>query len=351
MGVMSFLANIMPTVAVPRLDAVVGSLLKLLNDGINNICVTMIVFTLMLKLVTFPLDYFSKKTMKQNQLIQEKLKPQIEKIEKQCGDNKQLAQQRKFALMRKEGYKTAGACLPVLISLGLVIYIFSAVNSFSTYTTANLYNNMAEHYTQLIQEVDEETQELKYYDEETYTLNQAGKDKMVEKFESLNPSFLWIKNPWRPDSYKSSISSYEEFKNGTIGVTALKMETEFAEQQYNQIMGSISQSKKYNGWNGILILPILAALVSFLSQFITTKMQGQPQIAGQSKTMMRVTMIMLPAITLYFALTYTSGFSIYLIFNSIFTTLSTIIISKAVNIKAKKQEVEVNSQTQGYRRR
>lgn len=359
MGVMNFLTNIMPTVTVPSLDPVIGNLLKLLNNGLGNICITMIVFTLMLKIVTLPFDYISRKNMKKNQMVQERLKPQLEKIDKQYGDNKQMAQQKKSALMRKEGYKIAGACLPSLITMVLFIYTFTAVNSFTTFTNANLYNEMANEYSYLVQEVEQVDGEQKYiyYDPNTYTLNDDGKKLMAEKYKELNPSFLWIKNPLRPDSYKSATHSYNDFKNGTVGLKGLPIEGEYAAYQYNLIMDSIiegselTEGRSYNGWNGLLILPILAAAISFLSQFITMRMQKQPQIAGQTQGMMKAMLFIFPAMMLYFALSYTAGFSLYIIFSSGFSTLSTLIISKLVGRNAEKNIEKKKNQMQSYRRR
>jgi len=332
MGFINIL-NIMPRVTIPNLDPVVGAFLRLLNGGIGNICVTMILFTLMLKVLTFPLDFLSRRSMKRNQLIQERLKPQFDKIEKQIKDKKQV-QQVKYALMRKEGYKMMGACLPSIITLVLFLYIFSALNSFTTFTNAELFNRMAQEYERLA--VYEEAGDKIYFDEATYTLNPAGQEKMQEKYQELNPSFLWIKNPWRSDSWNSPIATYEEFKSGGIGISGLIIEEEFAENQYYMVMETITANSKYQGWNGFLILPILAAAASFFSQFISRKLQG-PQM-GQGKGMQTAMMIMFPLMMLYFGLQYTSGFSMYILFNSIFSTLSMLLVGKLAAASLKKDK-------------
>jgi len=348
MGVVNFLANIMPTVTVPKLDPVVGSFLKTLNGGIGNICLTMIVFTLILKLITFPLDFISRKTAKINQLIQERLKPQLDKIDKQCGDDKRLAQQKKTMLLRKSGQKMVGACLPALVTMALMIYVFTAVNSFTTVTMAQNYNIMAEQYSNIV--LNEDGKYGECYDEINHCLTPDGEKVMIEKYESLTPRFLWIKNPYRPDAWQSAVSSYNDFKSGTIGVTALKIEDEFAEIQYEQIMGSIRASDQYKGWNGLMILPILAAAVSFLAQLIMSKTQPQPQASGQSAGTMKMMKYIFPLITLYFAFMYTSGFAIYLLFSSLFSLASTFLIGMFVNKMAERKEEEFHGQ-QSYRRK
>lgn len=344
MGVVNFLANIVPRVDVPGLDPIIGNILQWLNTSIGNICITMIVFAVLLKVILLPLDFISKRTAKKNQLIQERIKPQLDKIDKQCGDDKRVAQQRKSALMKKSGHKTLGACLPMLITMGLTIYVFFGVNSFVAHTNANNYNDLAKQYEECINDID-------YYDGEKLTT--AGEAAMLEKFEELTPSFLWIKNPMRPDAWQNATFSYEEFKTGSIGVSGIKIKDEFAEDHYNQIIKSIANNPDYQGWNGLMIIPILAFVVSVLSQIIMSKTQPQPQASagGQTQTMTKMMKFIGPAMTLYFTFMYTAVFSIYMFISSLFTLGSTFLLNKIVNKVSYQKEAEIKGGNQSYRRK
>ncbi|MFR6055313.1 MAG: hypothetical protein ACLUHK_01640 [Eubacteriales bacterium] len=46
-------------------------------------------FTLALKLVTFPLDFYSRASMRRNSLKMEQMRPQLEKLQKQYAGDKQ----------------------------------------------------------------------------------------------------------------------------------------------------------------------------------------------------------------------------------------------------------------------
>lgn len=59
--------------------------------------------------------------MHKNQKITERLKPTMEKIQKQYGDNKQAFSQKQMELNRKEGYSYFSACLPMIVTL--VVFI------------------------------------------------------------------------------------------------------------------------------------------------------------------------------------------------------------------------------------
>ena len=58
-------------------------------------------FTLALKLITLPLDIFSRASMKKNALKMEMMRGDLEKLQKQYANNKQLYQQKMMALYKK----------------------------------------------------------------------------------------------------------------------------------------------------------------------------------------------------------------------------------------------------------
>ena len=66
---------------------------KLINGLINAIGIVgvgVVVFTLILKLITLPLDVYSKASMRKNSLKMEKMRPQLEKLQKQYANDQQM---------------------------------------------------------------------------------------------------------------------------------------------------------------------------------------------------------------------------------------------------------------------
>ena len=80
-----------------------------------------IVFTLLLKLITLPFDYASRSSMRKNSVKMEQMRPELEKLQKQYADNKDLYNQKMMALYKKNGYSMFGSCLPTILTL--VIFI------------------------------------------------------------------------------------------------------------------------------------------------------------------------------------------------------------------------------------
>ena len=83
-------------------------------------------FTLALKLVTFPLDFYSRASMRRNSLKMEQMRPQLEKLQKQYAGDKQTYNMKMAALYKKEGYSMFGACLPSIITLVFFIIVLNA---------------------------------------------------------------------------------------------------------------------------------------------------------------------------------------------------------------------------------
>lgn len=322
-----------------------GAILDFLNSGIGNAAWTMVIFTVLLKIITFPLDFYSRYKMKKNAVIMEDMKPQLEKLEKQCKGDKQLYNQRMLPLLKKEGYSLGGACLPTLLTLVLFIFIFQGLNSYATFRNADTYNKLVTEYNIMV-----EDDELDPVEDKT-EIDQ----NLIEKYNELNPSWFWVKNPWRPDVTYSEgflsfaagvnpIASYDEFthsnnkSNFGVGAIIVPATGDYgaAKADYDTIMGAITD--EYGTGNGFYILIIIAVGVSFLSQFIMQKTQNMNQqaSAGMSGGTMKFMLILFPIMLGFFAFSYSTVFTLYIITNSTFSLISTLVINYIVAIKMNK---------------
>lgn len=109
-----------------------------------------ILFTLVLKLITLPLDIFSRASMKKNALKMEMMRDDLEKLQKQYANNKQLYQQKMMALYKKNGYSALMPCLPTIISLVFFIIVIGAFSSYSKKADFEVFKNMATAYDEKI---------------------------------------------------------------------------------------------------------------------------------------------------------------------------------------------------------
>ncbi len=129
----------------------IGQLIRLLIEGIGVVGVGIIVFTLILKTIVLPLDIYSRINGKKQALIMDRMRPQMEKLQKQYANDKNMYNQKVMELQKKSGYSMFGACLPMIVSLVIFIVVFNAFSTYSQYANLSSYNNMVKVYNDVVQ--------------------------------------------------------------------------------------------------------------------------------------------------------------------------------------------------------
>lgn len=129
----------------------IGQLIRILIEGIGITGLGIIVFTLILKSIVLPLDIYSRIKSKKQALIMERMRPQMEKLQKQYANDKNMYSQKVMELQKKSGYSAFGACLPMIVSLVIFIIVFNAFSTYSQYANLNTYNKMVGVYNDVVQ--------------------------------------------------------------------------------------------------------------------------------------------------------------------------------------------------------
>lgn len=129
----------------------IGKLIRILIEGIGIVGVGIIVFTLILKTIVLPLDIYSRIKGKKQALIMERMRPQMEKLQKQYANDKTMYNQKVVELQKKSGYSMFGACLPMIVSLIIFIIVFNAFSTYSQYANLKNYNDMVNVYNGVVQ--------------------------------------------------------------------------------------------------------------------------------------------------------------------------------------------------------
>lgn len=351
------------------------------------IAVGIILFTLVLKVLPLPLDIYSRAANKKNALKMEKMRPQLEKLQKQYANNKQLYTQKMMALYKKEGYSTFAACLPTLFTLVFFIIVITAFNKYSTYANLNTFNEMAKAYNAGIVEQVNEMEDLEIVlndevitgyktgatvrfktdstltDDEKNALSEkivkAAQDKAADCYfeESKKMKFIWVKNIWIPDlpwkkafvseSDYNSLFTYSKgmFKRATID-SDIK-----GKENYELLTGSDKLKDVKNQPNGYLGLVIISIASMLVQQIIMTKSQkAQMELQsvdganGQAATTAKMMTWMMPIMFGVFSFMYSGAFSLYLIVSTLFslatTTIINLIVEKVFVKKAMQEEEE-----------
>ncbi len=80
--------------------------------------------------------------MRQNSVKLEKMRPELEKLQKQYANDKNTYNQKMMALYKKNGYSMMSGCLPMIVTLVIFIVVISAFNKYSTYQNIKYVQNM-----------------------------------------------------------------------------------------------------------------------------------------------------------------------------------------------------------------
>lgn len=116
----------------------------------TSVTLGVILFTVLLKLITLPFDFMSRASMRKNSLKMEQMRPELEKLQKQYADNKDLYNQKMMALYKKNGYSMFGACLPTILTLVIFIVAINAFTDYSKFQNRSYFYNMSLSYNDVI---------------------------------------------------------------------------------------------------------------------------------------------------------------------------------------------------------
>lgn len=301
------------------------AILNGINSVIHNYGWSMVVFTLLIKLVLLPLDYKSRKSMRR----MTKLQPQIAKLQKKYANDKEKLNQKSAELYRKEGINPMSGCLPMLVSMVILFIMFAAMRTVANTEMASQALNLLTTGTQ------------------------------------TNESWLWIKNIWMPDSPFNPViadsanlrvipadiwakvfasldpASVTALAQYGIDAATISGETVFAAlqtlpiyaqetqlwatmPQLNLLIVNLSIYAHNNGW---FILPILAAVTQYLmtlSQPQTAAADPNNPAAGTNKFMK----YFFPLFSLWICSSYNAIFALYWVVSNVFAWVQGLVMNK-----------------------
>ena len=386
---------------------IVGKLIYLMHKWIGNYGWTVVVFTVFLKIVMLPLDFWQRYSSRKSSLKMQRIQPLVEAIDKRYGANTPRSNEEKQKLYKKQGYSMSSMCLPMILSMVIFFIMFGGLRNYSTYSSIRSFQSLSgiyhDSFVEQIMQNDELVAQIEGKEgfENVFTKYENAKNsqnardilvaqtniisaakqvdaklsvdyeqkalKDVKEWYSANhESWLWIQNVWQPDTWATIMQPYS---GGSFDGGGFKTSIDLSdypgegEAIYNLIRGAVLESGGYghNGrWNGLMILPLMSVGLSFLSTFIDQRMerknrkgetmQQNQQQAATNRTMM----IIMPLMMAWFGFIYTGAFAIYMVVNSSLTIISTLAlripVEKFVLKQLDKDDAKNNSSKASYMR-
>ncbi len=123
-----------------------GHFARIIIEGVGIVGLGIIVFNLVLKAITLPFDIYQRVMSRKQNLIMKEMQPELEKLQKQYANDKQMYNQKMFELQKKSGYSMLGACLPMIVSFVIIIVAWQGFRAYSQYANLNYFEHMSESY-------------------------------------------------------------------------------------------------------------------------------------------------------------------------------------------------------------
>lgn len=370
-------------------------LINWIQGAVGNYGWTILLVTILVKLIMTPIDFLVKYSTKKQTLIQKKCSPQIAKLQKKFGANQEQLRIQTQAIYKREGLKMGTSCLVMMVNMILTMVVFftfyGSLRNVSAYEVINQYETLEQSYdtgfkSAIINYKPDDEITLESYDawlakvsEASAYVTNPNNDSNSDEWKNQNAiyegsleavsyadgkalenvlatwnkskdNWLWIDNIWVADAIVSPFPAYADMistaNNGGYGEYAKAID----EASYTKISSHIAKNATRTK-NGYYILPILVGLLSFFSQWVTDlhnklKNKKAQQLAKISDTTsggnsMKLMKIILPLIMVGFAFTSSTSFGIYLIASSISSLLFGEIITLIIDKMTKKQRLEV----------
>ncbi len=107
---------------IQALDDFVVHILNAIYGVVGNYGIAIIIVTVLMRIIIFPLTLKQEKSMKKMRELQ----PELEKIKEKYKDNPQEYQQKTAELYRESGVNPLGGCLPLLIQMPVFVALYWA---------------------------------------------------------------------------------------------------------------------------------------------------------------------------------------------------------------------------------
>lgn len=324
-----------------------------LGGGVASFGWTVVLFTVILRLILSPLDIWQKVISRRNNKAMERMKPQLEALQARYADDKQRLQQEQMALYKKEKYSTMGMCLPTIVTFVVFFVVFAGFRQMVGYQFAKDYKECVKAYNTSIAEQIEANKDADYivdngdgkWDIDDVAKTESGADFYAATKKNAQQavynvyysedqvtirSFLWIKNIFVSDNWAQAVPDFATV-TGQKGMATSKL-TGITIDEYNDVMADVLGTGGYGKdgkWNGLLILPILSIALSFLSTKLLSGSQAQPpappqdaqgegaEKAQSQQQTMKMMQYVMPIMMGVFALFYSGAFALYMFTSSL----------------------------------
>lgn len=265
--------------------------------------IAIILFTIFARLVTMPTTLSQQKGMAK----QQRLAPKIRRIQEKYAGNQQKIQEETQNLYAREGYNPMSAgCLPLLIQFPFIIGLYGVL------------------YNPLRYAIGLDAATSQQFVDVFSNMVSDGVISVGTKVERYFPLYII--------QHFNELSDYIAAKGiTTISADAMSKVQAFIDADRFTFLGlELGIQPNYKEFNKYWLIPILSGLTSLLSAIITQIQQKKTNPAANAPGM-GCTMLMMPAMSIWFAFLFPSGIGVYWIASNVFAAIQSFVMKKVMS--------------------
>lgn len=275
-----------------------GGILKLFFTFIPNYAVLLIIFTLIVRVLLFPL------AVKQQRSSAEvlRLKPKIEKIQKKYAKDKVKLQEEMSKLYQEEGYNPLSGCFPLLVQLPIIYGLYNIVYNPLTY--------------------------IMWFSQST-----------IDKMKSVLMPFIQSDFGMKISPNDQKIQIYMAKEMGKH-MDKLAFLGKVKSIDFNFLGIDLSEVPKF-AFTVLILIPILCYVTQALSSWLSFRLTRQVQQSQPGSTVNNTLMIfIMPLMSVWFSTFFPAAVGFYWIVTNLFLCAQVIILQKWFSLEKLAHESE-----------
>lgn len=266
----------------------------------NNYGISLLVFTLLIRLMLFPLSLKQQKSTVKMQMFQ----PQLKELQEKYKNNKEKLNEETMALYQKEGVNPASGCLPLLIQMPILFGLIDVIYRPLSYLL-RLSKEAIEIGERIVAGMGVFTADQLKNQSRLQLLMISQIKQMPEKFTEMGAD---------------AVAKIQSFDLNFLG---MNLGDQPAASMLTDIFKGI--------WNPVVLIPILSGVTALLVSLYSMKNTPQPDGAAGGNMGMKGMMLTMPIFSTVIAFSVPAGVGLYWIYSNIASFIQTAALNKYYN--------------------
>lgn len=280
-----------------------GWIMWLLYSVIKNYGIVLILFTILVKALMFPLSVKQQKATAKMSVFQ----PKIQEIQKKYEKNKEKQQEELMKLYETHGYNPMSGCLPMLLPFIILFGLIDVI-----------------------------------YRPLTHILH-ISSDVIAKATEILSQN--GITSTGRPEL--DILSNITKFDFSELGADVVSKIQNF---DYSLFGIDLSVVPTW-AWNWFLLIPILSGVTAFLVSMVSMRMNPAANQQASGMGAMKIMMYVMPLFSVWIAFSVPVGVGFYWILSNVLSGVQSVILYKLYSPEKYKKEFEEKMQAEAEKKK